>query len=69
MSNPEHKKLIKFGYSNIYYSSYKNSRKTGVVIMMSNSLNFELIKEKRDDEGRYIIIRESNRSFIKDYST
>lgn len=25
--------------------------------MISNSLNFYLIKEKRDDEGRYIIIK------------
>lgn len=46
MSNPEHEKLRKFGYSNIYYSSCKNSRKRGVAITISNSLNFELIKEK-----------------------
>ena len=25
--------------------------------MISNSLNFDLISEKRDDEGRYIIIK------------
>lgn len=57
MSNLEHEKLRKFGSSNTYYSSCKNSRKRGVVIMISNSLNFELIKEKRDDEGRYVIIK------------
>jgi len=47
MSKPEHEKLKKFGYSNTYYSSCKNSRKRGVVIMISNSLNFDLIKEKK----------------------
>lgn len=57
MSNFEHNKLRKFGYSNTYYSSCKNSRKRGVVIMISNALNFELIKEKKDDEGRFIIIK------------
>ena len=45
MSKLEHKKLKKFGYSNTYYSSCKNRRR-GVVIMISNSLNFDLIKEK-----------------------
>ena len=57
MSNSEHEKLKKFGHSNTYYSSCKNNRKRGVAIMISNSLNFDLIKEKRDDEGRYVIIK------------
>ena len=57
MSKLEHEKLKKFGYNNTYYSSCKNSWRRGVVIMISNSLNFDLIKEKRDDEGRYIIIK------------
>ena len=57
MSKQEHEKLKKFGYTNTYYSSCKNSRKRGVAIMIANSLNFDLIKEKRDDEGRYIIIK------------
>ena len=58
MSKLEHEKLKKFGHYNTYYSSCKNSRRRGVVIMISNSLNFDLIKEKRDDEGRYIIIKD-----------
>ncbi|CAJ1058984.1 unnamed protein product [Xyrichtys novacula] len=57
MTNSEHKKLSNFGYSNTYYSSCKNSRKRGVVIMISNSLHFEPIKTKRDDEGRYILVK------------
>ena len=42
MSKPEHEKLRKFGYSDTYCSSC-NNRKRGV-IMISNSLNFEMMK-------------------------
>lgn len=56
-SKSEHKKLGKFGYFNTYYSSCRNSRKRGVAIIISNSLNFQMIKEKRDDEGRSILIQ------------
>ena len=55
MCNLEHTKLKKFGYSQTFFSSYKNSRRRGVAILISNSVNFELIKEIGDKEGRYII--------------
>lgn len=57
MSQQEHEKLKRFGYSNSYFSSCRNSRKRGVATLISNSLNFSLINEKRDKEGRYIIIK------------
>lgn len=57
LSNEEHNKLKKFGYSQSFYSSCKNSRKRGVVIMVPNSLNFNSIKEEGDKEGRYILVK------------
>ena len=57
MSKQEHEKLKKFGYSNSYFSTCKNNRRRRVVTMISNSLHFDLIKEKRDDDGRYVIVK------------
>lgn len=57
MSKNEHEKLKKFGYSNSFFSSCENSRKRGVVTLISNSLNFELIMEKGDTQGRYVIVK------------
>lgn len=57
MSIQEHVKLKKFGYENSFFSSCKNSRKRGVATLISNSLSFELITEKRDKEGRYVIVK------------
>lgn len=56
MSTQEHVKLRKFGYLNSFFSSCKNNRRRGVTTLISNSVNFELIKEKGDKEGRYIIV-------------
>lgn len=57
MSNEEHNKLKRFGYSNSFFSACKNSRKRGVAIMVSNSLNFDLIKAEGDKEGRYVLVK------------
>lgn len=57
MSKQEHDKFKTFGYSNTFHSWCKNSRKRGVATLISNSLNFELISEKVDKEGRFIIVK------------
>jgi len=56
MPEGEHEKLKRFGYQNSFFSSCSNSRRRGVATLISNSVNFELIKEKRDTEGRYVIV-------------
>lgn len=56
MSNEEHK-LKRFGYSDSFFSACKNSRKRGVAIMMSNTLNFSFIKSEGDKDGRYILVK------------
>lgn len=57
LSNEEHNKMRRFGYLHSFYSSCKNSRKRGVAIMVPNSLNFDLIKEEGDKDGRYILVK------------
>uniref|UniRef100_A0A8C5EFR7 Uncharacterized protein n=1 Tax=Gouania willdenowi TaxID=441366 RepID=A0A8C5EFR7_GOUWI len=50
----EHEKLKKSGYKNTFYSTHKGGHKRGVAILIHNSIHFELIREIRDNEGRYI---------------
>lgn len=57
LTKAEHEKLKKFGYKNTFYSSYTNARKRGVAILMSNVIKFECIKEIKDKEGTYIIVK------------
>lgn len=57
LSKTEHEKLKRFGYTNTFYSTFKTGHKRGVAILLHNSINFELIKEIRDREGRYILVQ------------
>ena len=57
LSQQEHSKLGSFGYKNAFYSTFKNGPKRGVAILISNCVNFEFIKEIRDKEGRYVIVK------------
>ena len=56
MSKEEHLKLKKFGYRNVYYSSFNGGRKRGVIILISNTVTFDFEREIKDKEGRYIIV-------------
>lgn len=57
LSKKEHDKFKKLGYVNSFYSSCKNSRRRGVITLISNVVNFELLKEETDHDGRYGIIK------------
>ena len=57
LTEQEHDKLRKFGFKNTLFSSFKKGPKRGVAILISNSVNFELIKEINDKEGRYVIAK------------
>ena len=50
MSDQEHDKYKKLGYKNTYYSSYKNGKKRGVMILIPNAIKFEILKEMKDKE-------------------
>lgn len=57
LSLEEHEKLKKCGYRNTFHSTYRQSRKRGVAILIQNSTNCESLKEIKDKEGRYIIVQ------------
>lgn len=56
LTKAEHEKLKKFGFKNTFYSSHSNAQR-GVAILMSNVIKFECIKEIKDKEGTYIIVK------------
>ena len=45
------------GYVNTFYSSHKSGRRRGVAILLSNKLNFQLLSQIKDKEGRYILLK------------
>lgn len=57
MSADEHEKLKKLGFRNAFFSSYKNGKKRGVGILISNSTTFEFISEIRDKDGRFVLVK------------
>lgn len=57
LHDEEHEKLKKLGFKNSFYSSYKQGRKRGVAILISNSTKFNFEKEIKEKEGRYIIVK------------
>ncbi len=57
LTQSEHKKLRKFADTNIYYTTHRDGRKRGVVILLANSIQFDCEMEFKDKEGRFITIR------------
>lgn len=56
LSNNEHAKLNKMGYTEVYFSSHDSGRRRGVAILLCSAVNFEFISEHKDKEGRYIMV-------------
>lgn len=56
LSNSEHEKLVRWRF-NQYSSSYRQGSKRGVVILISKKLNFECIYEKKDLDGRFVLVQ------------
>lgn len=59
LNDDEHEKLKRMGFTSMFRSSYKSGRRRGVVILISNKLNFEKTFELIDKEGRFILVRGS----------
>lgn len=57
LSDTEHAKLRRLGFKHQYSSSYAAGHRRGVVILISNNISFEPTFEKKDTEGRYILVR------------
>ena len=57
LSKHEHDKLMYCGYGNTYLSAFRKRPKRGVAILISDVVNFEMIKEINNSEGRYVIVK------------
>uniref|UniRef100_A0A3P8S6T2 exodeoxyribonuclease III n=1 Tax=Amphiprion percula TaxID=161767 RepID=A0A3P8S6T2_AMPPE len=53
----EHAKLKRLGFKYQYSSSYQDGHRRGVAILISNGTSFEPIFEKKDTEGRFVLMR------------
>lgn len=56
LSQTEHEKLKKWKFK-LFSSSCSKTSKRGVAILISNRLTFECVHEKKDREGRYVMIK------------
>uniref|UniRef100_A0A3B1J8B1 Reverse transcriptase domain-containing protein n=1 Tax=Astyanax mexicanus TaxID=7994 RepID=A0A3B1J8B1_ASTMX len=56
LSDLEHEKLKRMGFSKVFFSSYKTGSRRGVAILVSQQVPFELISSTKDKEGRFILI-------------
>lgn len=56
LSDNEHAKLNKMGYTKVYFSSHDSGRHRGVLILLCSAVNFKIISEHKDKEGRYIMV-------------
>ena len=50
-------KLKTFGFRQSYYSTNKQGRRRGVMILIPNSTIFVCEKEIKDKEGRYVLVK------------
>lgn len=57
LSDKEHEKFKQLGFKNSYYSSYKHGQRRGVIILISNKVVFQISKQIRDAEGRFILVK------------
>jgi len=57
LSQSEHNKLKRFGYKNLYHSSFKEGCRKGVATLIVNTIRFDFEKEIGDKEGRYVVVR------------
>lgn len=57
MSQTENEKLKKCGFRNSYYSTYKQGRRRGEMILIPNSTIFICEKEIKDKERRYVLVK------------
>lgn len=53
----EHEKLKKYGFRNTFYSCYKKGRKRRVAVLIPNRVNFQVVSEFCDKEGRYVLVK------------
>ena len=56
LSDEEHKKLIRSWASQVFFSSHPSGRRCGVAILVHKMVQFTLVSQFNDREGRYILV-------------
>ena len=56
LSDEEHKKLNRSWASQVFYSSHPSGRRCGVAILVHKMVQFTLVSQYKDREGRYILV-------------
>lgn len=56
LSEPDHAKLKRRGFNQVFSASYKSGPRRGVSVMIADKFNFEVQFEIKDKEGRYIMV-------------
>lgn len=57
LNETEHIKLGRLGFKYVYSSSHRSGNKRGVAILIIRSLAYEHIMERKDREGRYVLVK------------
>lgn len=57
LTDKEHLKLKRMGFTKLFFSSYKSGHRRGVATLISSKLNFEKVSELGDKEGRFILVK------------
>lgn len=57
LTEKEHDKLKRNGYSQVYASSYKSGHRRGVAILISGKIPFKKLLVNRDEDGRYVLVK------------
>ena len=56
LSEPDHAKLKRRGFNQVFSASYKSGPRRGVSVMIADKFNFEVQFEIKDNEGRYVMV-------------
>uniref|UniRef100_A0A3B3WIQ9 Reverse transcriptase domain-containing protein n=1 Tax=Poecilia mexicana TaxID=48701 RepID=A0A3B3WIQ9_9TELE len=56
LSEKEHSKLKRMGFTQVFSASHKSGRRRGVATLISQRVTFELSHEYKDKDGRYNIV-------------
>lgn len=57
LTEKEHDKLRRNGYTQVYNSSYKSGHRRGVAILISSKISFQKLSVISDKEGRYLMVK------------
>lgn len=57
LTEKEHEKLKRNGFTQVYSSSYSSGHRRGVAVLISGRIPFQKVKVIGDKEGRYVLVK------------